>query len=106
MSGGNIVKKLMAAQAALGKVQKEIEESEFTGSSQGGLVVVNITGKGIVKSTTIDSTVLTEDAETVATLVTGAMNNAVEKKDAFSKERLKSVKGALVPTGLKIPGLG
>ena len=106
MSGGNIVKKLMAAQATISRVQEEINASEFTGQSQGGLVVATVSGVGVLKQLVIDPTVMTEDQDTVASLVKAAVNDAVSKKDVFSKEKLKSVKGALMPTGLKIPGLG
>lgn len=106
MKPGNIMQTLMAAQAAMSKAQKEIEASQFEGTSGGGLVKLEINGKGEALKLHIDSSVMTEDAETVADLVLAAFNAAAAQKEALSKDKLKGAAGKLLPVGFKIPGLG
>lgn len=106
MKPGNIMKTLVAAQAAMAKAQKEIEVSEFEGSSGGGLVKIKINGKGEALDLIIDPAVLTEDAETVSDLVKAAFTSAANQREALSKQKLKDATGKLLPIGFNIPGLG
>jgi len=103
---GGMLKSIMDLQKKMDSIQKEIAEKSFEGDSAGGLVKLEMTGKGEVTKLVIDPEVLKEDAETVSDLVVVALNSAYNKKEAFSKEKLASVSAGLLPLGLKLPGLG
>lgn len=106
MSQKNILGTLVKMQSQVTAIQKEAEAAQFEGSVQGGLVKVTMTGTGELKRVHIDPAALSEDSETVEALVLAACSDAYKKKEAFSKERLAKVTGALMPMGIKIPGLG
>jgi len=99
------MKTLMAAQGAMSKAQKEIEQSHFEGSSGGGLVKLEINGKSEILTLVIDDAVMREDSATASELVIAAFNSASTKKEALSKEKLRLATGTLFPIGFKIPGL-
>lgn len=103
---GKLLKTIMDMQSKMDAVQKELAETNYDGSSANGLVTVKVSGKGEVSGLVIDPEVLSEDAETVADLVTIAINNASSKKEALAKEKLAKLSSGLMPLGLKLPGLG
>ncbi|MBC8737271.1 YbaB/EbfC family nucleoid-associated protein [Paraburkholderia sp. UCT31] len=106
MQNGNMVKKLMAAQASLTNAQKEIAKEVFEGVAQGGLVKLQLNGKGDLLGLTIDPSVMSEDGETVAALVKTAYGSAQGKKEAFTKKKLDVAQGSILPLGLRLPGMG
>lgn len=106
MKPGNMMKTLMAAQTAIGKVQSEVEASHFIGTSGGNLVRLEINGKCEGVKLDIDPAVLSEGPETVADLVMAALNAASAQREALSKSKLKEATSRLLPLGIKIPGLG
>jgi DNA-binding YbaB/EbfC family protein len=105
MKPGNLIKTLTSAQLAMQKVQAELNKTEFSGTSGGGLVKVTITGEGKGVSAEIDPAVLKEDTDTVAALFLAALNVAAEQKEKVAKEKLKGATSKLLPAGITIPGL-
>lgn len=102
---GNVIKGITELQKRMEGIQAELLASVYTGESAQGLVTVEMTGQGALKSLVIDPTVLREDAETVASLVQVAVNRAFDAKEAAAKEKLSKVSGML-PFGIKLPGIG
>ncbi len=103
---GGMLKGITELQKRMDAVQKEIAEATFEGAAAQGMVKVTMTGKGEIKSVSIDPSVMTEDAETVADLVTVAARKAYDSKEALAKQKLSGIASGLLPMGLKIPGLG
>ncbi len=103
---GSMVKGIAQLQARMDTVQKEIAAASFDGEAANGLVKATINGKGELQRVHLDPSVMTEDAETVADLVTVAFRKAFDAKEDFSKTKLAGIATGLLPMGMKLPGLG
>jgi nucleoid-associated protein EbfC len=102
--GGNMMKQAMALQANMKKAQDEIANMEVVGESGGGMVKVTMTGKHEVKRVQIEPQVISEDREMLEDLVAAAINDAVNKVDTQSQQRMSSVmSGVALPPGFKLP---
>ena len=85
----NLMKQAQKMQQEMAKAQEELAEAEITGSAVGGLVEVRVNGKneflGIsIKPEAVDP----DDVEMLEDLIAAAMNDAKEKADALSKEKM------------------
>jgi DNA-binding YbaB/EbfC family protein len=102
--GGNMMKQAMALQANMKKAQEEIANMEVVGESGGGMVKVTMNGKHEVKRVQIEPAVASEDREMLEDLVAAAFNDAVNKVDQQSQQRMSSVmSGVALPPGFKLP---
>ncbi len=102
--GGNMMKQAMALQANMKKAQEEIANMEITGESGGGMVKVTMNGKHEVKRVQIEPQVVSEDREMLEDLIAAAINDAVNKVDQQSQQRMSSVmSGVNLPPGFKLP---
>jgi len=99
---GNIMKQAQKMQESMAKAQEEIALLEVTGQAGGGMVTVVMTGKHAVKRVTIDDTMIGDDKEMLEDLIAAAVNDAVAKVEAETKERMASVTAGL-PAGLNLP---
>lgn len=90
--GGNmqqILKQAQAMQKKMLKIEQELEETEVTGSSGGGLVEVVYTGKAEFKSIKLDKEVVDpEDVEMLEDLITAAINDAKSKATELKNDRM------------------
>ncbi len=85
----NLMKQAQKMQQEMAKAQEELAEAEIAGSAGGGLVEVRVNGKneflGIsIKPEAVDP----DDVEMLEDLIAAAMNDAKEKADALSKEKM------------------
>ena len=102
--GGNMMKQAMALQANMKKAQDEIAAMEVIGESGGGMVKVTMNGKHEVKRVQIEPQVASEDREMLEDLIAAAFNDAVNKADAASQQRMSTVMaGVNLPPGFKMP---
>lgn len=86
-------------QKKMQKAQEELANSEFEGSSGGGMVVATISGAGILKKINIDAEIINvNEKEILEDLVVAAVNDAKKKSDDASSNSLKSATG-----GMKLP---
>ena len=95
----NMMKQAQQLQTKLLQIQQELETLSVEGSSGGGVVKIEVTGKQEVKSVVIDPEA-TEDIELLQDLVLTAINDAMEKSQQLASEKMRAVTG-----GLNIPGL-
>jgi len=101
---GNIMKQAQKMQAEMEKAQAELAEMEVTGQSGGGLVSVVMTGRHELRRVSIDDSLLSDDKDMLEDLVTAAVNDAVHRVDAQTKERMASMTNGLpLPPGMKLP---
>ena len=101
---GNLMKQAQKMQEDLQKAQEEIANMEVTGQSGGGLVSVVMTGRHDLKRVSIDESLLKDDKEMLEDLVAAAVNDAVRKIEAESKEKMASMtRGLPLPPGMKLP---
>ena len=84
----------------MSQVQSEIDALEIEGESGGGMVKVIVSGKKILISIDLNPEVMKEDKEMLEDLILVATNNAIEKVDSISKEKMSSITG-----GMNVPGL-
>jgi nucleoid-associated protein EbfC len=102
--GGNMMKQAMALQANMKKAQEEIANMEVVGESGGGMVKVTMTGKHEVKRVQIEPQVISEDREMLEDLIAAAVNDAVNKVESQTQQRMSSVmSGVALPPGFKLP---
>ncbi len=103
---GNIAQLMQQAQKMqenLQKAQEDLAKLEVTGSAGGGMVSVTLTGAKECRKVRIDPSVLA-DAEMTEDLVAAAFNDASNKIDAESKNRMGSATaGMQLPPGMKLP---
>ncbi|RMH92991.1 YbaB/EbfC family nucleoid-associated protein [Lysobacter pythonis] len=105
---GNIAQLMQQAQKMqenLQRAQEELANLEVTGNAGGGMVTVTLTGKMECRKVRIDPGVF-EDAEMAEDLVAAAFNDAVNKANAASQEKMgAATAGMPMPPGMKLPGL-
>ena len=103
---GNIAQLMQQAQKMqenMQKVQQEIAALEVTGSAGGGMVTVTLSGAKECRKVRIDPSVLS-DPEMAEDLVAAAFNDAVNKANAVSQEKLgAATAGIPLPPGMKLP---
>ncbi|GAA4862595.1 YbaB/EbfC family nucleoid-associated protein [Luteimonas vadosa] len=104
---GNIAQLMQQAQKmqeSMQRAQEELASIEVTGSAGGGLVTVTLTGRKECRKVRIDPSVLA-DPEMAEDLVAAAFNDASNKVDAASQEKLgDATAGMNLPPGMKLPG--
>lgn len=97
----NMMKKIQEMQENMERIQKEVEESEFTSSSGGGVVEATVNGKHEVVSLNIQPDVVDpDDIEMLQDLIIVAVNESIKKASDAMDKGIESAKG-----GLSIPGL-
>ncbi|MDH7452849.1 YbaB/EbfC family nucleoid-associated protein [Luteimonas composti] len=103
---GNIAQLMQQAQKMqenMQKVQQEIAALEVTGSAGGGMVSVTLSGAKECRKVRIDPSVLS-DPEMAEDLIAAAFNDASNKIDAASREKMAgATAGMPIPPGMKLP---
>jgi len=97
---GGIYKKAQQMQKKMADIQSEIDSMEVEGMSGGNMVKASISGRKKILSINLNPDILKEDKEMVEDLIVVAINQAIEKVDKISKEKMGSLTG-----GMNIPGL-
>lgn len=101
---GNMMKQAQALQANMQKAQAEIASLEVVGESGGGMVKVTMTGRHEAKRVQIDPSVPLDDREMLEDLVAAAINDASQRVEQATQERMANVMGGMnLPPGLKLP---
>lgn len=104
---GSLGKMMQQAQAMQGKVQEmqeELARMEITGEAGAGLVKVTMTGKHEVRSVTVDDSVLEEDREMLEDLMAAAFNDAVQRVNRTTQEKMSELTGGMnLPPGMDLP---
>ena len=103
---GNIAQLMQQAQKMqedMQRAQEELASLEITGNAGGGMVSVTISGRMECRRVRIDPSVLA-DPEMTEDLVAAAFNDAVNKANAASQEKLGAATAGLpLPPGMKLP---
>lgn len=102
MRGMNdMVRQAQMMQKKMAKLQEEMEDKVVEASSGGGMVTVEATCAGVVKSVKIDPSVVDpEDVDMLQDLVLAAVNEAVKKGKDYAESEMKGLTG-----GINIPGI-
>ena len=103
LQGGmaQLMKQANQMQMKMKKLQEELAQRTFDGTSGGGAVKVTVTGENMVKSVLIQKDVVSAgDLEMLQDMITSAVNDALKvAKDTSAKEMEK------ITGGMNIPGL-
>jgi DNA-binding YbaB/EbfC family protein len=100
-----LMKQASQMQESMKQMQAKLEAAELEGVAGAGLVRLTLTGKGTLKSITVDPK-LADPAETemLQDLILAAHADAKAKLDAFTESEMKNATGGLqLPPGLKLP---
>lgn len=101
---GNLMKQAQQMQANMQRAQAEIAMLEITGEAGGGMAKVVMTGKHEVRRVVLDKTLMTDDKEMLEDLIAAAINDAVQKVERASQEKMSSLMGGMnLPPGIKMP---
>jgi len=102
----NLMQQAQRMQDNLKQAQEALAKLEVTGQAGGGMVSVTMTGRMEVRSVRIDRSMLGDDPEMLEDLLAAAINDAVNKANVLSQERMgDATAGLSLPPGMKIPGL-
>jgi hypothetical protein len=85
-------------------MQAELDRIEVDGAAGGGMVTVKLSGKGDLRGTQIDDSLLKPDQkEILEDLLVAAHADARRKLETLLQERIQSLTGGLqLPPGLKL----
>ena len=86
------------------KAQEEIARMEVIGESGGGLVKVAMTGQHELRRVEIDDSLMGDDKEMLEDLVAAAVNDASQRVEKETRERMSGVTAGMnLPGGMKLP---
>ena len=105
---GNIAQLMQQAQKMqenLQKAQEDLAKIEVTGNAGAGMVSVTLTGRMECRKVRIDPSVIS-DPEMAEDLIAAAFNDAVNKANAESQQRMSAATAGMpMPPGMKLPGM-
>jgi DNA-binding YbaB/EbfC family protein len=103
MGMGNQMRQAQQVQENRRKLQEELARAEDTGEAGAGMVKVTLSGRHQAHRVQIDPAALKEDKEFLEDLVAAAINDAVQKLEALSAEKMRAATGGLnLPPGLTL----
>lgn len=100
-----MMKQAQQMQQKIADMQEEIQAKEFQGSAGGDMVNVTINGKGVMRSITLDDSLIDkEEKEILEDLIVAAFNEAKKKaEDATADAMSDATSGMNLPAGMKLP---
>ncbi len=105
MKGGlaGLMKQAQAMQDNMKKAQEQLAQIEVEGQSGAGMVKVLMTCAHEVRRVSIDPSVM-DDREMLEDLLAAAVNDAVRRGEALSKDKMAGFTAGLnLPPGFKLP---
>jgi DNA-binding YbaB/EbfC family protein len=104
MDINKLMKQASQMQEKMQAMQEQAANAEVTGESGAGLVKVVMNGRHDVRSVSLDESLMQESKEFLEDLLAAAVNDAVRKVEAHSKDALSSMTGGIdLPPGFKLP---
>ncbi|MGC2166614.1 MAG: YbaB/EbfC family nucleoid-associated protein [Gallionella sp.] len=101
---GGIMKQAQQMQLNMQKAQAELASVEVEGQSGSGSVKITLTCANEVRRVSLTDDVLSQDKDMLEDLMVLAINDAIKKAEAVSKERMSGfASGMGLPPGLKLP---
>ena len=99
-----LMKQATEFKSKMEEMQAELERLEIEGVAGGGLVVIQLSGKGDLRGARIDESLLKPDQkEIVEDLIVAAHSDARRKLEVMLQEKMQALTGGLpLPSGLKL----
>jgi DNA-binding YbaB/EbfC family protein len=100
-----MMKQAQQMQKKMEAMQAKLAETEFNGTSGGGMINVTINGKGELRKLKIDASLVDPtDVEMLEDLIVAGFNNAKKEADTASSEAMSGAMGGMgLPAGFKMP---
>ena len=107
MNFKDMMQQAQQMQFKLQEMQEKLKDIDVEGEAGGGMVKATISCAGVVRSVSVDpSVVVADDKETLEDLIVAALNNANEAKDERIKQESEEMMGGMgLPPGTKLPGV-
>ncbi len=100
---GQLMQQAQKMQETLKQAQQEVAELEVVGQAGGGLVRVTMSGRHEVRRIQIDESIA-DDREMIEDLTAAAVNDAVNRIQEVSQEKMAGLAGGLpLPPGFTLP---
>ena len=102
---GAMMKQVQEMQTRMQEMQAKLETMEIEGRAGGGLVSVVLSGKGALKTLTIDDSLMKpEEREILEDLIVAAHAEARARMEDKVADEMKEVTGGLpLPPGFQLP---
>ena len=101
---GGLMKQAQQMQTNMKKAQDELAKIEVEGQAGSGMVKVVMTCAYEVRRVTLDDSMMGDDKEMLEDLIVAAVNDAVKKAAATSKEKMSGFGAGLnLPPGMNLP---
>ncbi len=99
-----LMKQASELKSKMEAMQAELDRIEVEGSAGGGLLTITMSGKGEVRATRIDDSLIKPDQkEILGDLFVAAHADARRKLEAMLQERMQALTGGMpLPPGLKL----
>ena len=99
-----LMKHAQQMQENMKQVQEQLATAEVVGQSGAGMVKVVMTCRHNVRRMVIDPSLLKEEKEMLEDLLAAAVNDAIQRVEATTKEKMSSMTAGLgLPPGFKLP---
>ena len=100
---GNLMRQAQQMQENMKKLQEQLASAEVTGEAGAGMVKVTLTGRHQAHRVEIAPEALKEDKEFLEDLIAAAINDAAQKVEDMTREKMKQATGGLqLPPGLNL----
>ncbi|MBI2382897.1 MAG: YbaB/EbfC family nucleoid-associated protein [Gammaproteobacteria bacterium] len=100
---GQLMRQAQQVQENMRRLQDELAKTEVTGVAGAGMVKVTLTCKHQARKVEIDPAALKEDKEFVEDLIAAAFNDAAQKVEETSREKMAKATGGLqLPPGMNL----
>lgn len=100
---GQMMQQAQKMQENLKRAQEEIARMEITGESGAGMVKITLDGRHQARKVEIAPAAMSEDKEFLEDLVAAAINDATQKLDTATKEKMATVTGGMqLPPGMNL----
>ncbi|WP_420465377.1 YbaB/EbfC family nucleoid-associated protein [Panacagrimonas sp.] len=100
---GQIMQQAQKVQENLKRAQEEVARMEITGESGAGMVRVTLDGRHQARKVEINPAALGEDKEFLEDLIAAAINDAAQKLDTATKEKMAAATGGMgLPPGMNL----
>jgi hypothetical protein len=96
-----LARQAQQVQENMRRAQEELARLEITGEAGAGMVKVTLTGKHQARKVEIDPEALKEDKEFLEDLIAAAINDASQKLEAASAQKMSAATAGLqLPPGM------
>ncbi len=100
----DLMKQAQQLQEQMQQAQEKLANAEVCGEAGAGLVKIVMTGRHDVRRVSIDPSLLKEEKEVLEDLIAAAVNDAVRRVEASSRDLLGGLtQGLQMPPGFKMP---